>query len=218
MENKQICSLLKEYGTSTISDAMDKLGYGAGLLGIHQVSVNRPICGTAFTVRYIPCGTVKQSVGDFIDEVEPGQIVVISNNGRMDCTVWGDIMSLYAHLHNIEGTVIDGVCRDLDKVVESDYPIYAKGAYMMTGKDRVQCEAVNVPVNMCGRMVQPGDFILGDASGVVAVPSEIIDAVLETAQRVAEAEARIRAEVEAGAKLKDARAKNGYHTLQTKGV
>jgi len=216
MEDKQICNLLKGYGTSTVSDAMDKLGYNGGLLGIHPVSIAKTICGRAFTVKYIPCGTEKNSVGDFIDDVDEGQVVVIANDGRLDCTVWGDIMSLYAHIHNIAGTVIDGVCRDLDKVHESGYPIYAKGVYLVTGKDRVQCDAVNVPVSVCGKMVKAGDYILGDASGVISIPEEIIDKVLEAAKSISDTEELIRAEVTAGGKLKDARAKHGYHKLQTK--
>ena len=126
-------------------------------------------------------------------------------------------MALYAHIHHIEGTVIDGVCRDLDKVIESEYPIYAKGTYLVTGKDRVQCDAVNVPISVCGKMVKEGDYILGDASGVISIPKEIIDKVLETAQSISETEELIRKDVMAGAKLKETRIKNGYHKLQTKG-
>lgn len=216
MDNHEICKLLKKFGTSTVSDAMDKLGYGAGLLGIKPVSVNKTICGKAFTVRYIPCGVVKESVGDFLDDVEQGQVVVIANNGRVDCTVWGDIMSYYASLHGIEGTVIDGVCRDLDSIRDVGYPVYSKGAYMMTGKDRVACEAVNVPVNICGRAVKPGDYILGDASGVVSIPNELIEKVIETAINIEKSEQEIRNEVSNGIKLKEARKRNGYHKLQTK--
>lgn len=216
MDNREIYKFLKELGTSIVSDAMDKLGYGAGLIGIKPVSVNKAICGEAFTVRYIPCGVVKESVGDFLDDVIEGQVVVIANNGRTDCTVWGDIMSYYASLHGIEGTVIDGVCRDLDSIREVGYPVYSKGAYMMTGKDRVTCEAVNVPVNICGRVVKPGDYILGDASGVISIPKELIEKVIETAVYIEKTEQEIRNEVSSGVKLKEARRRNGYHKLQAK--
>lgn len=216
MNTREICEKMKEIGTSSISDALDKLGIPGGLLGIRQVSVDKIICGQAFTVRYIPCGTVRNSVGDFLDDVQNGQVIVISNNGRTDCTVWGDIMSHYSKMHGIEGTVIDGVCRDLGRIHKIGYPVYSKGFFMMTGKDRVQCDAVNVPINVAGRMVKPGDYILGDASGVVVVPEESVEAVLEIAKVVESAEQEIVREIEAGAKLRDARAKNGYHRLQTK--
>ena len=57
-------------------------------------------------------------MGDYIDDVEPGQIVVIDNDGRMDATVWGDILTLVADRKKIGGTVIDGVCRDIDRSIE----------------------------------------------------------------------------------------------------
>ena len=62
---------------------------------------------------YTPCGEVKGTVGDFLDDVEPGQVIVIDNGGRDYCTVWGDIMAVTAKAMGIEGTVIDGVCRDI---------------------------------------------------------------------------------------------------------
>ena len=67
--------------------------------------------GTAFTVRYRPCGMVKGTVGDFLDDVQPGQVVVLDNGGRRYGTVWGDIMTVYAQKRGVAGTVIDGVCR-----------------------------------------------------------------------------------------------------------
>ena len=216
MEENRICERLKDMGTSSVSDALDRLGIPGGLLGIHRVGAVKKICGRAFTVRYVPCGICKNSVGDFIDDVKPGQIVVIDNHGRKDCTVWGDIMSIYAVKHKIEGTVIDGVCRDLDSVLEHGYPIYSQGAYMTTGKDRVQCDAVNVPVSITGKLVNPGDYILADESGAIVIPQEKIDEVLKTAEIVVAAEERIVQAILQGSTLKEARAVNGYHHLQTR--
>ncbi len=215
MVERTICEQLKELGSSSVSDALDKLGVPGGLLDIQRVSSERIICGQAFTVRYIPCGTVKHTVGDFLDDVQCGQVIVIANNGRTDCTVWGDIMSRYSKLHGIEGTVIDGVCRDLDVIREIGYPVYSRGQYMMTGKDRVECEAVNVPINVAGRMVKPGDYILADASGVIVIPEEVAEEVLETARHIEQVEQEIVKEIMSGSSLRDARAKNGYHSLQT---
>ena len=75
---------------------MDKIGIPCGLLGIHAVVPGKHICGRAFTVHYVPNGVVKGNVGDFLDDVQPGQVVVIDNGGRLYCTVWGDIMTFVA--------------------------------------------------------------------------------------------------------------------------
>jgi len=69
----------REMDTCCISDAMDRLGIPCGLEGIKPVNPDSAMCGPAFTVHYVPCGTVKGTVGDFLDDVKPGQVVVIDN-------------------------------------------------------------------------------------------------------------------------------------------
>ncbi len=216
MDKKELISEMKKMDTASISDAMDKLGIHCGLLGIQAVVEGNKICGEAFTVHYIPCGMDKGNVGDFIDDVEPGQVVVIDNGGRTYCTVWGDIMTYTAKTRGIEGTLIDGVCRDVNGIKELGYGIYTKGKYMVTGKERVTVDAVNVPVAISGVQVRPGDIILGDDSGALVVPKEKAEEVLALARHIEEVEQQIIAEVKSGSPLKAARAKLGYHQLQSK--
>lgn len=206
----------KKLDTTSVSDALDRLGITGGLLGIKPVVADTTICGQAFTVHYVPCGGVKGTVGDFLDEVEPGQVVVIDNSGRDYCTVWGDLMSITATRMGVAGTVIDGVCRDIPAIKKIKYPIFTKGTYMVTGKDRVYVDAVNVPVSVSGVQVKPGDIVLGDETGVLVVPAERAEEVLKVAQEIAEKEAVIEEAVRNGASLKEARAKAGYHQLQTR--
>lgn len=206
----------KELDTTSVSDALDRLGIVGGLEGIKPIVPGITMCGPAFTVHYVPCGLTKGTVGDFLDDVEPGQVVVIDNGGRTYCTVWGDLMALAASLRGIEGTVIDGVCRDIKGIRELKYPIFTKGYYMVTGKDRVQVDAINIPVAVSGVQVKPGDIVLGDDNGVVVIPQEKAEEVLAVAREIAEKEALIEREVRNGATLREARARVGYHTLQTR--
>ncbi|KUK35777.1 MAG: Putative ribonuclease E inhibitor RraA/dimethylmenaquinone methyltransferase [Thermacetogenium phaeum] len=206
----------KELDTTSVSDALDRLGISGGLLGIKPIVPGVTMCGPAFTVHYVPCGVVKGTVGDFLDDVEPGQVVVIDNAGREYCTVWGDLMSLTASRKGVAGTVIDGVCRDISGIRELRYPIFTKGFYMVTGKDRVQVDAVNVPVAVSGVQVKPGDILLGDDTGVVVIPQEKAVEVLEVAREIAEKEEIIVREVKNGASLREARSRVGYHNLQTR--
>ena len=213
---KELIAELKAMDTASISDAMDKLGIPCGLLGIQAVIPGHKMCGEAFTVHYVPCGMEKGTVGDFIDDVKPGQVVVIDNSGRTYCTVWGDIMTFTAKTKGIEGTLIDGVCRDVNGIEELGYAIYTKGKYMVTGKERVEVDGVNVPVSISGVQVRPGDIILGDDSGALCIPKEKAAEVLEVARKIEATEQAIIAEVKKGSTLKAAREKLGYHTLQSK--
>ena len=213
----ELIKRFKQLDTTCISDAMDKLGIPGGLLGIKSVHPGKRICGTAYTVHYVPCGQIKGTVGDFLDDVEPGQVVVIDNGGREYCTVWGDIMSIVAKKKGVEGTLIDGVCRDLPVLLESGYAVFSKGHYMVTGKDRVEVDHVQVPVAVSGIQIRPGDIIVGDDTGAVAVPLDRAEEVASVAENIDAAEKRIIELVLKGMPLKEARRQIGYHKLQTKG-
>lgn len=213
---QEIIDGFKKLDTPSITDAMDKMRIYGGLLGIHPVNPGTRICGQAFTVHYVSCGTeVRGTVGDFIDDIEPGEVAVLDNNGRLDCTVWGDIMSYYADMHGIAGTVIDGVCRDINVVRELQYPIFSRSVYMETGKDRVFADHINVTVNIANVQVNPGDLICADDSGVVVVPRLKAAEVLQTAQNIEKVEQQILAKVREGMPLREARKQLGYHKLQT---
>src|ERR1700692_4391280 len=87
-----------------------------------------------------------KSVGDYIDDVAAGEVVAIDNCGRTDATVWGDILTTVACRNQLAATVIDGVCRDVDRSLELGYPIATRSVTMRTGKDRVAAEAYNEPI------------------------------------------------------------------------
>ena len=212
----ELLNRLKKLDTTCVSDALDKLGVECCLYDIKPIQKGQKICGRAYTVHYMPCGAVKGPVGDFLDDVQPGQVVVIDNAGRTDCTVWGDIMAKTAKAVGIEGTVIDGVCRDIPAVLECGYPIFSKGYYMRTGKDRVYVDAVNVPVQVSGVEVCPGDVIMGDDTGVLVIPYGMLEKVLPIAEEIDQKEQQILKLVAEGHPLREARAITGYHHLQTK--
>jgi regulator of RNase E activity RraA len=216
MSVKHLVPEFAELDTPSVSDAMDRVGVRGGLLGLKAVVPGTKFCGVAFTIHYTACGAVKGTVGDFLDDVQPGEVVVIDNSGRDYCTVWGDLMTITAVRNGIAGTVIDGVCRDIPLIREKKYPIFTKGAYMVTGKDRVYVDAVNQPVSVSGVQVKPGDIVLGDDSGALVVPQEYAEKVLAAARDIEEKERGIEAALHAGASLKEARSKAGYHNLQTR--
>lgn len=196
---------------------MDKLGLPGQAHGIAALAnYSQVVVGPAFTVQYVSASTPPGTVGDFIDDVAPGDVVVIANAGRTDCTVWGDIMTQYALARGIAGTVIDGVCRDVNKALGEGYPLFSKGRFMRTGKDRVEVVAVNQPVSVGQARACARDIVVADANGVVIVPRGRAREVAETARHIEHVEARIRQQIAAGKSLKEARAALGYHSLQSK--
>ena len=202
--------------TATISDAMDRLGIAGQCLNIKPRDPRFRMTGRAFTILYGPAGKPAGTVGDFIDNVAPGSVVVLDNGGRENATVWGDILTEIAHRRGLAGTVIDGACRDVALCLELGYPIYSRSYSMRTGKDRVQVEGMEVAVNIGGARVAPGDILRGDADGVVAIPRQHEIEVLNTAEGIEAAEEAIRKSVRGGKRLDEARKEFGYHQLQSK--
>lgn len=204
--------------TATVSDALDRLKLPGSAHGIAPIQNGQRLTGIAFTVRYVPVGASRGTVGDYIDECPAGSVVVLDNHGRTDCTVWGDILTTIAHGKGVGGTVINGVCRDVTKAFELGYPIYSRGRFMRTGKDRVEVADLNVPVALGDAQVRAGDVIVGDDDGIVVVPIEHAERVAQLAHEIAQAEAEILAEALAGTPLREARERHGYHGLQRGGA
>lgn len=202
--------------TATLSDALDRLGIAGQCHRIKPRDTRFRMTGRAFTILYGPAANPPGTVGDYIDDVPPGGVVVLDNGGREDATVWGDILTEIAHRRGLGGTVIDGLCRDVALCVELGYPVYSRGHWMRTGKDRVQVEAMDVSVNIGEARVRPGDLLRGDADGVVVIPREHEEAVLAAAIEIDHAEQQIREAVRAGMRLDEARKQFRYHALQTK--
>ncbi len=200
--------------TATISDALDKLGIAGQCLGIKPLDHRFRLAGRAFTLAYAPVGHPLGTVGDFIDDVPAGSVVVIDNRGRPDATVWGDILTFAAHKRGLGGTVIDGACRDTHLALELCYPMYSRSYSMRTGKDRVQLDATQVIVTIGDVRVSPGDIVRGDSDGVVVVPGDREAEVLDAAETIHAAEMRIRDAIAGGLRLDEARKQQRYHLLQ----
>lgn len=214
---KALIKKYKKMDTTCISDAMDRLGINGGCQGIVPIVSGVKAVGSAFTVKYRPCSMVeKGTVGDFLDDVEPDQVVVIDNGGRTYGTVWGDIMTVYSKKRGIVGTVIDGVCRDIPGILKLKYPIFTRGRLMITGKDRVEVDGINVPVSISNVQARPNDIVVCDDTGVIIVPLEKAEEVFNIAKEIDEKEQKILSLLDEGLTLTQAREKLGYHKLQTK--
>lgn len=202
--------------TATLSDALDR----HDLVGQCQLIMPRShdfrMTGRAWTLAYGPAGSPPGTVGDYIDDVKPGEVVVLANHGRLDVTVWGDILTEVAHAKGIAGTLIDGISRDVALCLTLGYPVFSRAHWMRTGKDRVQVEATQIPVSIGNVRVCPGDLIRGDADGVIVIPRAFEERVLDSAEQVQTAENAIRDAVRSGMSLREARVKHGYHALQSK--
>lgn len=172
--------------TTNVSDAMDALGIRGATYGIRPMwhTMDR-VLGPAVTLKMTAAGETKGKYHlgvKAIDAAQAGDVIVVDNGGRIDTSCWGGVLATGAKLKGISGVVIDGACRDLDECVGVGFSVYARGTVVATARGRVQEEATNVMVQFGGVQVRPGDIIMGDKSGVVVIPAERVDEVLEKAE------------------------------------
>jgi regulator of RNase E activity RraA len=205
--------------TAEISDALDALRLPGSGLGVGHIAGGTRLFGPAFTVCYVPIDCAQPgTVGDYLDDVPAGAVVALDNAARMDCTVWGGILSRLAAHRRVAGTVINGVCRDTLEADEAGYPLFARGRFMRTGKDRVEVQTVGEPVSLGDVRVAAGDYIVGDLDGIVVVPRARALEVFERALILRAAEHRIVEATLRGMSLARAREHVAYHTLQRAGT
>lgn len=183
-----IVMTLRKYSTSTLSEVMGKRGYMS-----HEIKPITPDIKLAG-----PATTVFCHVGDnltlhkAIEIAAPGDVLVVEAGGYKEAGgMWGEIMSFAAKARGIEGLVIDGAVRDVKAIREMAFKVFAR-AVSPGGTVKATMGKINEPVVCGGLRVCPGDIVIGDDDGVVAVPARLAHDVQQMAERRAKEERKIK--------------------------
>jgi regulator of RNase E activity RraA len=188
--------------TCAISDACDRLGLdGQVIATLTGLTGRQRIAGRAVTVLLGPPTqevAARHLCTAAVEAAGPGDVIVVDHQGRLDCAGWGGNLSRAAKVRGVAGTIVDGAVRDIDEAVDIGYPVYATATTPRTARGRAQEHTWNVGINIAGVAVQPGDLIVADSTGIVVIPAEHADAVLELSARIADQEAAMATAVETG--------------------
>jgi 3-hexulose-6-phosphate synthase/6-phospho-3-hexuloisomerase len=191
---EELISLLKEVSTPNISDAMHRKG---AMRDIHPINAGTKIAGTAITVQTF-AGDWAKGV-EAIDLGGPGKVIVIYN-GSNYVAPWGGLATLSCKIKGIEGVVIDGAVRDVDEIRAMNYPVFASAIVPNAGDPKGMGE-INAEITCGGQLVKPGDYIVGDDSGVVVIPRERAYEIARRAKEVEKNESRMYEEIRRGSTL-----------------
>lgn len=182
-----------------VSDAMDKLGLRTRVAsGLEQRATHRRIAGRVVTLRLVPAdqapllpeGTPPRHLGTTaIEAAQAGDVVVVEQRTGIDAGCWGGILTLAAKLRGIAGVVADGPVRDIDEARAYDFPIYCRTLTARTARGRVAEAFTNQPVTIGEVAVQPGDYVIADASGAAFIHAADVQRVLDAAEAIAGREA-----------------------------
>lgn len=202
---------LSSFETATVHEASG--GKGALSSDIRPIDSHMRLCGPAVTVVCRPGDNL--IIHKAIYVAEPGDVLVVTVGGYIEAGPWGEIMTVAAQARGIAGLVIDGSVRDSSSIIDSKFPVFAKGL-CIKGTTKDSLGFINHPFCIGGVTVQPGDVVLGDADGVVVVAQHELAEVLKKCKRRREKEEKIKEELKRGKSTLDL---YGFdQILQTKGL
>lgn len=163
---------LRGIPTTVISDVLGRTLVANGIHPMNRSPIS--VCGNAFTIKLHVADNLM--VHKALQLVQAGDVMVIDVEGDLGCAVIGEVLMSIAKTRGVLGIVVDGAVRDIDAFEEHGFPCWAKGVNLR-GPLKEGPGSINVPISIGGMIVHPGDVILGDSDGVIAVsPSQAIEA------------------------------------------
>lgn len=201
-------------GTSTWSDALDDLGIDGVIRGVTQRSGQGRFAAFAVTVHGAtgPLGTYRLeefAVGQMLGAVNAGEVLAVDMGGT-EVSTFGGMAALAATSRKFAAVVIDGGCRDIDEIRSTGLWLASRAVTPTSGKQRVKLYAIGEPATVGGVMIRDGDMIIGDATGIVAVPKGALDDVLTRAEALYALDCKIETAIREGRTLADAVKLTGY--------
>jgi regulator of RNase E activity RraA len=197
---------LRALDTCVLSDAMDALGHSGVVAGLSAVWPSGRVAGPARTMRLRPLDAGEVPPHDAVhlgcravDAASEGDVIVVAHQGRTDSAGWGGLLSTAAARAGVVAVVVDGAIRDVDDAARAGLPVFARVTTPVSARGRTTEVAVDEPVVLAGRRVDPGDWVVADANGVVVVAQSVLPAVLERAEAMAAREEQMRRRILDGA-------------------
>jgi regulator of RNase E activity RraA len=189
--------------TAVIGDVMDQLGLIRQFLPapVRPLRPEMLVAGRAMPVLtarvFGPQAKPFGRLTEALDALAPGD-VYIANGGGAQCALWGEILTASARARGAVGAVVDGYHRDTRKVLEQRFPVFSRGAFGQDSSVRSVVLDFGVTVELGAVRIEPGDLVVGDLDGVLVLPRDVEDEVLERALEKAGTENEVRAAIEGG--------------------
>ncbi|MFG1270710.1 RraA family protein [Xanthobacter versatilis] len=182
---------LADIPTPLLSDNLDRL---VGVVGLNRYNVKGKMVGSAFTVKTRPGDNL--FVYHAMTLMQPGHVLVIDAGGDTNNAIIGEIMLSFFEKHGCAGVVIEGAIRDSAAFAASQTPCYARGV-SHRGPYKTGPGYLNVPVEIGGQVIRPGDVVVGDEDGIVVFPVAEADELIGRARAKHTLEQSMIAEVSA---------------------
>lgn len=204
---------LRQVSTATLTMQLLKRGFrNTFLTGVVPVRPELRLVGYAYTLRFIPMREDLDLSSDFdnstnlqriaVESVGPSDVLVIDARGDVQAATLGNILATRMMVRGAAGIVTDGAFRDWPAFRAIDLPTYARAAHATASPARHHPAEINGPIGCAGVAILPGDTLVGDAEGIVALPSAVAEEVALGALEQEQLEEYILARVAAGASIR----------------
>lgn len=209
IELKELCERYRKLNVPAVSDQVDRLGYWHQVLnpGFRPLTMNDKLAGPAYTIYGTPSHELDKSKHlvklHAVDNITPHSIVVYATNDDRADGHWGELLTNAVISHQVNGALIDGGVRDARQIIDMGFPLFHKFFSPGDSRGRFMVEEYQKPVIVGGVKINPGDFILGDYDGIIAIPKDVVEQVLLASETIAETENEIRDRIKKGDKLAD---------------
>ena len=166
------------------------------------------VAGPVYTVRgnkrfYDDGHDPRYKQMDMLDGIFPGSIIVMDSGDEKSAAHWGELMSKTSMEKGSKGAIIHGGIRDTEEIIKHEFPVFASYHSPLTAVYRYNIIDFNNPIIIGEVKINPGDYVFGDIDGVICIPKEIIDDVINQAEEVKEKEDIVRDELSAGKNIRD---------------
>jgi regulator of RNase E activity RraA len=203
--------------SAVLSDCLDAAGHRSQAMHarIRPLDDALVLCGRARTGLYMDVYDAPPGENPYeleirlIDDLQPGEVPMFACGASGRIAPWGELLSTAARARGAAGAVMDGLTRDVRVIREMQFPVFAGGIGPLDSKGRGKVMAIDVPVEVAGVAVAPGDLVFGDADGVVVVPRAVEDAVVAAALAKVRGENATREALARGEKLADVFRRHG---------
>lgn len=195
--------------SAVLADILDTLGHRTSVLPyyIRPLAPHWRIVGRAVTLAMGPALEMPQTPYalemECVDQLQTGDVLVASTRNDTSCALWGELLSTACKARGAAGVVTDGLTRDVEKILRLDFPVFAAGMTPLDSKGRLEGLFINGPVLIGECMVHPGDLVFADFDGVVVVPANLAEHVLQLALAKVTGENRVREELAAGKSVRE---------------
>ena len=201
--------------SSLLSDVLDSMGFRNQVMGtrLRPVYPGAIVVGYAHTMLMVDVYEPEQDTFKLqiqgIDSLRKGEVMVVASNNSTQAALWGELLSTAALGRGARGAIIDGLSRDIHQIEEMKFPVFASGIRSISSKGRVVAIGYGCRVKCGDVYVDPGDLIVGDVDGIIAVPSSVIGEAVERVVERTKSERITLKELRAGATLGEVYAKYG---------